>query len=75
MLSKIVDAGLKLDRNGRFESGCTETSMHLSTIYPVKGREKIGRNGGRGYIMKLCQIFAYNFWPVIPVKGVEVGDE
>jgi hypothetical protein len=31
--------------------------------------------GKRGDIMKLCQIFAYNFWPVIPVKGVEVGDE
>ena len=35
----------------------------------------MGDNGGRGYIMKLCQIFAYNFWSVIPVKGVEVGDE
>jgi hypothetical protein len=33
-----ITAGLKMDRNGRFESGLTEKSTHLSIIHPVKGR-------------------------------------
>ncbi|RLB77042.1 MAG: hypothetical protein DRH15_11795, partial [Deltaproteobacteria bacterium] len=34
----IINAGLKMDRNGRFESGLTETNTHLSIIHPAKTR-------------------------------------
>jgi hypothetical protein len=38
LLNTTINADLKLDRNGRFESGHTETSTHLFIIHPVKGR-------------------------------------
>ncbi|MDL1962497.1 MAG: hypothetical protein LWX01_12560, partial [Deltaproteobacteria bacterium] len=36
-----ITAGLKMDRNGRFESGRAETSTHLSIIHPIKGRHGV----------------------------------
>jgi hypothetical protein len=41
LLEFHINAGLKMDRNGRFESGRTETSTHLSIIHPAKGRHGV----------------------------------